>query len=393
MTNKIYRLICRLIVLCLLIPAACTSFEDDSSDESGRMSFVPAIKSRQKAQTLSSMTRSVISGTHYPITSSFRVNAEFFRNIDDTTPEVTYIDNQKISYIDGVWQTETPYYWPLSGYMEFRFYSPFDVGAVFDDVYGVRLDGYTITHTDDDGNIITDESLKNESNLTKAREDFCVADKIERISNAEHPAEVDPIFNHYLTQICFKVSPDSYFTQSVTDGDQVTTNRVVIHLDEIYLDSIFYRGDFKLNENPQNIWTVDDTEVYNYVVMKREKEGGTELVYNTDNTPESIFVKEQDGTTDLAVLVIPQDLHQSAALRVVYSVRQTTTIQTGNNELVEESDYVTQTTVTKKLAEYTLRWEYGKKICFDMKIMLDNIKLDAQPTDWGTESEGVDVSE
>jgi hypothetical protein len=393
MTKRINRLVCWLLFLCLLFPLSCTSLDKGSQDESGRMSFVPEIKSRQSAQTASEWTRSVISGTHYPITNSFCVNADFFRNIDDTAPEATYIENQKISYTGGAWQTQTPYYWPLSGYMDFKFYSPFGIGAVFDDEYGVKMDGYSITHTDINGNVISDDSQKSESNLTKARQDFCCADQMDRISNAEHPSAVNPIFKHYLTQICFKVSPDSYFTRTFTEGNTVKTNRVVIHLDEIYLDSLFFRGDFKQNVHPQEIWTVDTTSVYNYVVMKREKEGGTLLEYNPDETPKSVYVKEFEDTTNLAVLVIPQDLNQSAALRVVYSVRQTTTSQTGEDEPVVESNYVTQTTVTKKLAGYTIRWEYGKKIVFGLKIMLDDIKIDAEPADWGTESEEVDVAE
>lgn len=393
MTKKIHKLFWGLILLWMFVPVSCTSVDRQPYDESGRMSFVPEIKSRQKTQMVSGMTRSVISGTHYPITNSFCVNADFFRNIDDTAPEATYIENQKISYTGGAWQTQNPYYWPLSGYMDFKFYSPFGIGAVFDDEYGVKMDGYSITHTDINGNVISDDSQKSESNLTKARQDFCCADQMDRISNAEHPSAVNPIFKHYLTQICFKVSPDSYFTRTYTEGNTVMTNRVVIHLDEIYLDSLFFRGDFKQNVHPQEIWTVDTTSVYNYVVMKREKEGGTLLEYNPDETPKSVYVKEFEDTTNLAVLVIPQDLNQSAALRVVYSVRQTTTSQTGEDEPVVESNYVTQTTVTKKLAGYTIRWEYGKKIVFGLKIMLDDIKIDAEPADWGTESEEVDVAE
>ena len=34
-----------------------------------------------------------------------------------------------------------------------------------------------------------------------------------------------------------------------------------------------------------------------------------------------------------------------------------------------------------------------KKIVFGLKIMLDDIKIDAEPADWGTESEEVDVAE
>ena len=340
---------------------------DNPVEKQEIMTFQPVVN---KARASKAITQS----TEYPTTESFCISAFYYIDEAATTTPTNYIVENVVSYDGTVWNTSTDYYWPLSGYMDFKAYSPAGLkeqGADISYSQGVSISNYTIDSFED------------------TQVDFMYSEPLdEKINNAGRPDETVPItFKHALTQVAFTVKPQKYFT---TTADEIT-NEVTITIDKLSLKNIYYIGSFNQTLNPQwDVYDENDTKtvpyLIDYTLLSKEPGQGTKLEYDGANNPTSVPVK-LDENTDLAALLIPQTLNQDAALDVTYSVTQTTT---NGDETVVAPYTITFNNSIQIHGNPKQVLEMGKKLVYNIRIGLDAISLEATYGDWSGNEEIVE---
>ena len=360
---RIYNKVAMMLISALLVVSCAL---DNPVEKQEIMTFQPVVN---KARASKAITQK----TEYLTTESFCISAFYFTNQNDATPQTNYIESNVVSHNGTVWNTPTDYYWPLSGYMDFKAYSPASLssqGAKIEYSNGVSLLNYKIDSFED------------------TQVDFMYSEPLDKkINNAEHPTTVGITFKHALTQVAFTVEPQKYFT-TTADG---TTNHVTITIDKLSLKQMYHIGSFKQNTNPQ--WDVyDESDTYtvpyliDYTLLNKEPGQGTVLQYDGTNKPKSVPVK-LDENTDLAALLIPQTLNQDAALDVTYSVTQTTK---RGNEVIVEPYTITFSNSIEIQGNPKQVLEVGKKLIYNIRIGLDAISLEATYGDWSGNEEMVE---
>lgn len=360
---RIYNKVAMMLISALLMVSCAL---DNPVEKQEIMTFQPVVN---KARASKAITQS----TEYLTTESFCISAFYFTNQNDATPQTNYIESNVVSHNGTVWNTPTDYYWPLSGYMDFKAYSPASLssqGAKIEYSNGVSISNYTIDSFED------------------TQVDFMYSIPLaDKITNAGHPEEVDITFKHALTQVAFTVEPQKYFT-TTADG---TTNHVTITIDKLSLKNMYYIGSFSQNANQQ--WDVyDESDTYtvpyliDYTLLNKEPGQGTVLQYDGTNKPKSVPVK-LDENTDLAALLIPQTLNQDAALDVTYSVTQTTK---RGDEVIVEPYTITFSNSIQIQGNPKQVLEVGKKLIYNIRIGLDAISLEATYGDWSGNEEMVE---
>lgn len=360
---RIYNKVAMMLISALLMVSCAL---DNPVEKQEIMTFQPVVN---KARASKAITQN----TEYLTTESFCISAFYFTNKNDETPQTNYIESNVVSHNGTVWNTPTDYYWPLSGYMDFKAYSPASLssqGAKIEYSNGVSLLNYKIDSFED------------------TQVDFMYSEPLDKkINNAEHPTTVGITFKHALTQVAFTVEPQKYFT-TTADG---TTNHVTITLDKLSLKQMYHIGSFKQNTNPQ--WDVyDESDTYtvpylmDYTLLNKEPGQGTVLQYDGTNKPKSVPVK-LDENTDLAALLIPQTLNENAALDVSYSVTQTT--KKGEVEIVPPYT-ITFSNSIQIQGNPKQVLEMGKKLVYNIRIGLDAISLEATYGDWSGSEEIVE---
>lgn len=360
---RIYNKVAMMLISALLMVSCAL---DNPVEKQEIMTFQPVVN---KARASKAITQS----TEYLTTESFCISAFYFTNQGDANPQTNYIESNVVSHNGTVWNTPTDYYWPLSGYMDFKAYSPASLssqGAKIEYSNGVSISNYTIDSFED------------------TQVDFMYSEPLDgKINNAGHPEEVGITFKHALTQVAFTVEPQKYFTTTAADG---TTNHVTITLDKLSLKQMYHIGNFKQNPNPQ--WDVyDESDTYtvprliDYTLLNKDPGQGTKLQYD-GTTPTSVPV-ELDENTDLAALLIPQTLNENAALDVSYSVTQTT--KKGEVEIVPPYT-ITFSNSIQIQGNPNQVLEMGKKLVYNIRIGLDAISLEATYGNWSGSEEIVE---
>jgi hypothetical protein len=360
---KIYGKVAMMLVSALLMVSCAL---DNPVEKQEIMTFQPVVN---KARASKAITQSI----EYLTTESFCISAFYFTNQNDATPQTNYIESNVVSHNGTVWNTPVDYYWPLSGYMDFKAYSPASLssqGAKIEYSNGVSLLNYKIDSFED------------------TQVDFMYSIPLaDKITNAGHPEEVDITFKHALTQVAFTVEPQKYFTTTAADG---TTNHVTITIDKLSLKQMYHIGSFKQNPNPQwDVYDESDTHtvpcLIDYTLLEKAPGQGTKLQYD-GTTPKSVPVK-LDQNTDLAALLIPQTLNENAALDVTYSVTQTT--KKGNEEIVAPYTITYNNSILIQGNPKQVL-EVGKKLVYNIRIGLDAISLEATYGDWSGNEENVE---
>ncbi|MBO7260897.1 MAG: fimbrillin family protein [Bacteroidaceae bacterium] len=358
----IYNKVAMMLISALLMVSCAL---DNPVEKQEIMTFQPVVN---KARASKAITQS----TEYPTTESFCISAFYYIDEAATTPPTNYIVENVVSYDGTVWNTSTDYYWPLSGYMDFKAYSPAGLkeqGADISYSQGVSISNYTIDSFED------------------TQVDFMYSEPLDKkINNAEHLPTVGITFKHALTQVAFTVKPQKYFN-TTADG---ITNHVTITIDKLSLRNMYYRGSFSQNPNPQ--WDVyDESDTYtvpyliDYTLLNKDPGQGTKLKYD-GTTPMSVPVM-LDQNTELAALLIPQTLNKDAALVVTYSVTQTTK---RGDEVIVAPYTITFSNSIQILGNPKQVLEMGKKLVYNIRIGLDAISLEATNGDWSGSEEIVE---
>ena len=360
---RIYNKVAMMLISALLMVSCAL---DNPVEKQEIMTFQPVVNKVRAS-------KAIAQSTNYLETESFCISAFYFTNQNDATPQTNYIESNVVSHNGTVWNTPTDYYWPLSGYMDFKAYSPASLssqGAKIEYSNGVSISNYTIDSFED------------------TQVDFMYSEPLdEKINNAGHPEEVGITFKHALTQVAFTVKPQKYFTTTAADG---TTNHVTITIDKLSLRNMYYRGSF--SQNPTTQWDVyDESDTYtvpylkDYTLLNKDPGQGTKLQYD-GTTPTSVPVELVENT-DLAALLIPQTLNENAALDVTYSVTQTTT---NGDETIVAPYTITFSNSIQIQGNPKQVLEMGKKLVYNIRIGLDAISLEATYGDWSGSEEIVE---
>lgn len=298
--------------------SACMKSEITSS----KISFAPVA---------SKATRAIITGSTYPDSVSFAVSA--FQ--EGSTP---YFENLTASYNSTLtlWATDVDQYWPLSGSLTFKAYSPAGApGMAIDETNGVTATDYTIHY----------------NNTDDLQRDLCYA-TVEVPDCANHPEPGVPlVFSHALSQVEFRVKAANY-----EEG-------ISFAMTSLALKGINSVGDFA-----DGTWSNQETEV-DYPLSSSE----TALTY-TANEPDTIHI--------CSYLFIPQRLGANAALSVGYNVAQTI----NNTTFTLQNPPVS---VPIGVAGFIRNWEPGKKYIYTINIGLNNlITFTATAVEWSEAPNG-----
>ena len=305
--------------LYLIIAAAAVLLSGCVKSEivSNKISFAPVA---------SKATRAIITGTTYPQEESFVVSAFH-------TGSAPYFEGMTASYSStlNLWATSEDQYWPLSGSLTFKAYSPSSLA-------GVTINSSTGVITATDYTIDTP---------TKLTTDFCYGSyMVEDCSN--HPSSVPLQFSHALAQVVFRVTAGGYY------NDENRT--VAISMTSLSLDNVYSVGDFS-----DGTWSNQETE-HDYTLSSTT----TALTYGAGNVPDTINI--------CSYLLIPQTLSNTDSLTVGYTIAQTvnSTTFTFANE-----------PVSIPLRGTITQWEPGKKYIYTISIGLnDNITFTATADTW-----------
>ncbi len=328
--------------LALVAFASCTKNEVNPVDNDSPIAFQTVVGKVTKAYD------GIIGDTTYPTGETF-ASAAFYHETSGgfSNASTFYVPQSEVKYdtpATGQWSTDISYYWPKNGYLTFFAYSPYKYGANDENTFPGTIsaaNGVTITDWDVDANQTVD---------------VMIATPVTNQTVSSAP--VATVFNHLLAQIVeFK-----FATTHTGSGAQVNGG-LEFFLNELSINDIVYSGDYTSGNTiaaPSASWTTDaavkDYKWYDVAVASNA------AANQISSTANAFASNVEPMKTNGYLLVIPQDLSDTAMLKVVYSVRHW--YGTGAN------DYTTETiTVEKKINEInTSDWQKNKKYGYTITV-------------------------
>lgn len=192
----------------------------------------PAVGTRTIAfQAANYATKVGISGTIFPRTESFGVYAW-----TDNTTGPYFMDNEVVSYQeDGLWKTETPYFWPITQAVDFFCFYPSRMTELTAEKTKVTYSAYDV-----EAAYGKDELAQDVMYADKAAN---FADYPDRVpGSASGFSGVPSIFRHALAKLSAEVSL-AYNHKEEADG---TVTDWEITLNSVSLSGIYKKGDCQL---------------------------------------------------------------------------------------------------------------------------------------------------
>ena len=412
-----------------MIPVfSCTKTQRVGSGDADReICFTPV--------TACSSTKDIILGNEFPSDGMFDASFVFLPN-KDSEGHVTFEGAQNIftlltlSNQGGVWKSADGirYFWPVAGggmfvanypcntvLLEHKLYNGFSFDPT---TYTGIYRNYEIKHTDAEYNPITDDALKNDTNLPNAAVDymtcFVTYDNVE-----ERDSDVVPIlFSHNLTLLRFEIKAADDYSQfelltgagapaTEADWDHANVAHVGIKLLGLELQNIWSVGDY--HASAPHWPEVNDAihDLYDYKIMTCDDSNGVSLAYQNGSgeigdsyddvlefgtrTPYPVEAMRSDSQP-ARVLMIPQRLHSTAALKITYSISQKSDRMYNNGSLVEGdpgyrsdynmTDYSTTVTRTVALPSIFPVWSTGTCYKYTISVGLNAIEVSGTYEDW-----------
>lgn len=294
-------------------------------------------------------TKGIITTTSYPVNVPFVVEAVHYPDGKKDPAPASFMQRQTVSFdsANGVWKPEEDYFWPESGQMRFYAGSP--------DVPEVTM---SIDH-----GIEADWSIDTREDTTV---DLCFAEVKEKC--VSHSVAVPLVFNHALTQVCFKARPIKFYSSAQKEHKFIQANIVKVLLDSVRIRGLVSAGHF--TQEPRN-WTYDDpVKTADYMVFT-SKEG---LELKTDRYDNPILTTV--GTLLLMPQVIPQDAMFDEWHRVVV---RTSITDTSSGKIISDETYPIECFSSIPLADYCTKWVMDYKYTFRLGVGLNESKLDSEP--------------
>ena len=191
------------------------------------------------------------------------------------------------------------------------------------------------------------------------------------------------------------------------DWDHANVAHVAIKLHSLELQNIWSEGDFHTSA-PH--WPEDNDaihDLYDYKIMTCDDSNGVSLAYQNGSgeigdsyddflefgtrTPYPVEAMRSDAQP-ARVLMIPQRLHSTAALKITYSISQKSDRMYNNGSLVEGdpgyrsdynmTDYSTTVTRTVALPSILPVWSTGSSYKYTISIGLNAIEVSGTYEDW-----------
>lgn len=259
--------------------------------------------------------------------------------------EVKYYADAAAPFKGNSWHTETPYYWPTSGYLTFFAYAPASLTASFTPSAGVVVEGYDVGANKDI--------------------DLLVADPAKDMSLTDNK-EVPTVFRHKLTKITFKVSTDKDYTNG---HDPLVSGDVTFTLNSIAFNKISHKGTY--TQMPDDSWNLEYDDNY------------TASVYSGNLG----FGHEEKSVSPAMTYFLPQEFNdETATVSVIY------TVSTSNGTDTPVAEQITKTIPLRDIqgATYDYKWAINKSIVYRLQFSLLGNLIYWDPTieDWEDETHG-----
>ena len=297
--------------------------------------------------------KTIITTTNYPLDEPFIVEAVHYPDGNTDSADSILINKEAVRYSfeETLWRSDGEHYWPQKGKLIFYAGSPI-------------LPQVTINK---DTGVEADWSIPTEA---ETETDLCFARTVE---NCEmHSSMVPVVFNHALSQICFKARTVKNYAFSSTEGNLVQANKIDIVLDSVKIHGIVSKGHF--TQRPRG-WTYELADTVSYTVFN--KEGGCPLKVDRYDNPELNEIGK--------VLLIPQTLSENATLEEWHHAEiRTSLTNTSTGEIVSDNSYTISKTSTIPIANHCERWIMDFKYTLRLSVGIDDDKstLAVAVTDW-----------
>jgi len=333
-----------IFVLLVLALASCSqNLPDEAASQ-------PMVFSAVAAHSTKHDTKGIISTTNYPIDEPFAVQAVYYSGAQGSNGTM-YIPQQTVSFDfdDGQWKTSSDYFWPDSGTLHFFAGSPVCPSVSISAQNGVQAD-WEISSNDD------------------ALIDLCYAEVSEVCDN--HSVAVPIVFNHALSQVCFKAKTLRSYSYSQTTEHMIQSNVITVFLDSVKVRGIVSKGHFV--QSPAS-WTEDSSVTSEYVLF-RSLEG---LELRCDRYENPVL------TTLNTLLFIPQNILKDAQVEEWHHILVRSSVtDKSSGEIVDDLTYSVPRSSIIPLAEYCNRWVMDYKYTFRLAIGLEDTELTTAVTDW-----------
>ena len=329
----------QILLLALVVEACSQNYTGYVPDE--RLVF---------SAVASHTVKSIITTTNYPLDEPFAVEAVHYPNWQDD-PGKSFMSRETVDYYfeEAIWKPRHEYYWPDSGSMVFYAGSPILPQVTFSVEHGVEADW----------NILTDEDTQTDLCYAKVEED-CAA----------HPAAVPLVFNHALSQICFKARTQANYSYSRTEGNLIQANVITTVLDSVKIHGVISKGHF--TQEPLG-WQLETFESADYTVYRNDE--GLPLHCDRYDTPTLYPLS--------TMLLIPQVLYQDIVLEEWHHmvIRSSITDST-TKEKVSDETYIAPYHHTIHLADYCRQWLMDFKYTFRIAVGQSPTEITSAVTDW-----------
>lgn len=297
--------------------------------------------------------KSIITTTNYPLDEPFIVQAVYYPDGNDGSEGEMFMTRETVRYIyeEALWKPDGQYYWPQQGKIVFHAGSPILPQVSISPERGVEADWSIPTEAE-------------------TETDLCFARTIENCG--VHSSMVPVVFNHALSQICFKARTVRNYSSSYTEGNYIQANVIRVVLDSVKIHGIASEGHF--TQRPRG-WDLNPSVTSDYTVFRSST--GLELKCDRYDNPEL----NQIGT----MLMIPQSLTEDALLEEWHhaEVRTTLTDHT-TEEVLQEVKYTVPRHSVIPIRNHCERWIMDFKYTLRLSVGINDDKstLAVAVTDW-----------
>ena len=297
--------------------------------------------------------KSIITTTNYPLDEPFVVNAVYYPDGEENSAGELFMNRERISYSfeKALWNSDEEHFWPEKGKVVFYSGSPILPNVTISSDKGVEADWSIPTETETDI-------------------DLCFAKTVENC--ALHSSVVPVVFNHALSQICFKARTVRDYSSKYDDGTHIQANVIRVYLDSVKVRGIVSEGHF--TQRPRG-WDLNSSVTSGYTVFKRP--GGLELQCDRYDNPEL----KEIGT----MLFIPQTLSEDAVLEEWHHAEVRTSLTDAlTGEILLDDTYTIRKSSVIPIKEHCERWIMDFKYTLRLAVGIDDdaSTLVAAVTDW-----------
>ena len=343
-----------------ILLAACISHEH-IEDVPDAIDFQPVIYSPQ--------TRAQDQANTFDTSISFGAYA-WIGVSDVTANSELYINNQEVRHANNQWGFVNPCYWPMTGYLDFFCYSPYNAANPQPIV--------TVTSDFNKHKIVYKNIVANSQTP-----DYMYASKAINQTAETSPNGVAIKFNHALAMVKYGIR------LSVVDNGKVGKDRVSweVDLKKFEITNITNKGSvtLKLSNRNKQEWMKPNPAVW--------KEAASKEDWQLVKPSQSKLINSTALTVLKQAMVIPQELEAQMQLTISYDL---ITKQGTSKPVREEKTIQLPLNTIESIQGAITRWEMNKVITYNVVI---NPPSDLKPLtfapnvgDWVNSNSSIEVS-